>query len=182
MPAIHVSPKDSEYGCSCRRHFWRCGCMRVSGIPSPRGVAAAARQRQAGIASPLSTRPRRGHQAPHAYYCRSAHDATVNARLKVLSYNVCFITFAPAQYRLCLVPFPPLRPPGRGTGRSGTPATSRSAQRNNARTLKGAGRCQAPRPRSASSMAVRYMTANFELTERRSGAIGYSVRAYLYRG
>ena len=42
MPAIHVSPKDSEYGCSRRRQFWRCGCMRVSGIPSPRGVAATA--------------------------------------------------------------------------------------------------------------------------------------------
>ena len=79
------------------------------------------------------------------------------------------------------------RSPPAATGRAGgaretlgTPARpSRSAQRNNARTLKGAGRRPAPRPRSASSMADRYMTANFELTERRSGAIGYSVRAYL---
>ena len=132
-------------------------------------------------ASPLSTRPRRGHQAPHAYYCRSAHDATVNARLKVLSYNVCFIKFAPAaQYRLLDSVPPAATGRGRREGDVGTPARpSRSAQRNNARTLKGAGRRQAPRPRSASSMADRYMTANFELTERRSGAIGYSVRAYL---
>ena len=81
----------------------------------------------------------------------------------------------------CLIPFPPLpQDAGRREGDVGTPARpSRSAQRNNARTLKGAGRRQAPRPRSASSMADRYMTANFELTERRSGAIGYSVRAYL---
>lgn len=77
----------------------------------------------------------------------------------------------------CLIPFPPL-PQDAGGARDPRP-TSRSAQRNNARTLKGAGRRQAPRPRSASSMADRYMTANFELTERRSGAIGYSVRAYL---